>query len=281
MRLTKQILDALKHSEEYTSALFDVDPEGAAELLKINIGNRPVHKGAVERYAKTMADGEWIVSGEGMTVLNGILISGQKRCLAIIKSGATIRTPIVFGVDPRSRAVIDGGQPRKTFAFSGLPPYVQEVLSTACRIALGHKERPGVSAVEAAVSSPLCQKVIGLYELAPSTRRGVTSASVRLAYAVGQLEWPAAASHIADQYRAMSISAFDRFSAITGILCRQLTSGEMTGGGLVVANKRFCRSMIAIDPENAQAKTIRIRDDYPVVLEKYRSIVLRHIGVKE
>lgn len=281
MRLTKQILDALKHSKEYTSAQFDVDPEGAAELLKINIGNRRVHKGAVERYAKAMTDGEWMVTGESMTVSDGILINGQKRCLAVIKSGVTIRTPICFGVDLRSRTVIDGAQPRKTFAFSGLPPYVQEVLSVACCIAFGHKEKPSASVVEAAIASPLCQQAIGLYELAPSTRKGVTSASVRLAFAVGQLEWPTAASHIADQYRAMSISAFDRFSAITGILCRQLTSGEMSGGGLVVQNKRFCRSMIAIDPENAQAKTIRIGDDYPVLLKKYRSVVFRHLGLKE
>lgn len=281
MRLTKHLLDALKHSKEYIHQVFDVDPQAAAHLLELNIGNRPIQKAAVDRYAKSMAAGEWLLSGEAMTILDGILISGQKRCLAIIKSGATIRTPIVFGVDARTKTVIDGGQPRKTFAFSGIPAVAQQVLSAACRIAFGHNERPGVSAVEAAVSSLLCRKVIELCELAPSTRKGVTSAPVRLAYAVGQLEWPASASHIADQYRAMSIAAFDRFSPITGILYRQLTSGEMSGGGTVVESRRFCRSMIAIDPENAQAKTIRIGDDYPVLLEKYKSIILRHIRTRE
>lgn len=279
MKLTKQILDALKHSTEYTSALFDVDPEGAAELLKINIGNRPVQKAAVDRYTKTMADGEWMISGEGMTVLNGVLISGQKRCMAIIRSGATIRIPITFGVDARTRTVIDGAEPRNPWAQPGVSKHAAEVLSVTHRI-IFHAKKPGVSVVEAMVSSPLRAKAVKLWDYAPSKRRGVTSAPVRAAFAAGQLEWPAMAEHIADQYRAMTLSAFDKFSGITGLLYRQLTSATLPRSGFAAEHQRFSRSMFAIDPDNAQAKVIRLREDYDdVSMAKYREILMRHAGL--
>lgn len=279
MRLTKHLLDALKHSKEYIHQVFDVDPQAAAHLLELNIGNRPIQKAAVDRYAKSMAAGEWLLSGEAMTILDGILISGQKRCLAIIKSGATIRTPIVFGVDARTKTVIDGGEPRKPFAFSGLPQKAQEVLSTAYRVAF-RTQRPGVYEVEAMVVSPLSHQAIKLHDFAPTHRRGVTSAPIRAAFAAGQLEWASAADHIADQYRAMSTFSFERFTPITAVLFKQLTGTNLPNAGFAAEFQRFCRSMFAVDPENSKARVIRLREEYDdASVDRYRAILRRHLGL--
>lgn len=279
MRLTKHVLDALKHSTEYIHQVFDVDPQAAAHLLELNIGNRTIQKSSVDRYARSMAAGEWLLSGEAMTILDGVLISGQKRCLAVIKSGATIRTPIVFGVDPRTKTVIDGGEPRRPFAFSGLPPQAQQVLATAYRIAF-RTQRAGVSEVEAMVASPLSDQAIRLQNAAPSHRRGVTSAPVRAAFAAGQLEWANDADHIADQYRAMSTFSFERFTPITGLLFKQLTGSNLPNAGFAAEFQRFCRSMFAIDPENSRARVIRLREEYDdASVDRYRAILRRHLGL--
>lgn len=282
MKLTKQMLDALKHSTKYVNILCEVDPEAAAELLKLNVGNRPVQKAAVERYAQSMAAGEWINSGEHMTILDGVLISGQKRCLAIIKSGATIEIPIVFGVDRRTRTVIDGVEPRKPFGFSGLERYLQEMLTASYRVAYyGGKSTPSISEAEIMVKAPIVEQARALRNFAPSSSRGVTTAAIRAAFAAGQLEWPDMSAHIAGQYRAMSIAAFERFSPIIGLLYRQLTNDAMPGSGGSRETQRFYRAMYAVDPQNEKSRIIRWRtDDSSMQIDKYRAIIRKHIGLQ-
>lgn len=90
-----------------------ITPDRAAEYLKANDPkNRPVPT-KVEQYARAMAAGEFTLNGEPIIFDDReIMIDGQTRCLACIKSGATFTTLVVRGIPYAARETIDTGQAR-------------------------------------------------------------------------------------------------------------------------------------------------------------------------
>lgn len=69
------------------SGLTLVTPEGAAELLRLNLDNRPVSPETVEIYAQTMAEGRWDRTGcLDFRKADGVLVNGQHRLLAVIRA---------------------------------------------------------------------------------------------------------------------------------------------------------------------------------------------------
>lgn len=74
-----------------------ITPADAARLLESNTGNfRKVNERTVARYAAEMARGEWQLNGEAIKFAGSKLVDGQHRLNAIIKSGETIETLIVY-----------------------------------------------------------------------------------------------------------------------------------------------------------------------------------------
>lgn len=92
----------------------DITPAIAVEMLLNNTRNRKVSKRLVSKYAETMREGEWRLTGEPIIFdKNGVLQSGQHRLLAVIESGATIRTVVVRNADPEAVYSIDAGRTRR------------------------------------------------------------------------------------------------------------------------------------------------------------------------
>jgi hypothetical protein len=90
-----------------------VDPSIAAEILRYNAGNRKIDRATVEIYAAAMKRGEWKLSHQGIAVdEHGVLLDGQHRLEAILKSGVTIPMLVVRGVDRASFSVVDTGKRR-------------------------------------------------------------------------------------------------------------------------------------------------------------------------
>lgn len=91
----------------------EITPAMAAELLQRNKNNRPLREKVVDRYAADMLAGGWKVTGEAIKIdRNGNLADGQHRLSAVIRSGVTILSVIIFDVEPDSRPYMDGGIPR-------------------------------------------------------------------------------------------------------------------------------------------------------------------------
>ena len=77
-----------------------IGPDLAAEYLKHNTKNRSINARHVEFLADQMSYGEFKENGDTVRFTkSGILVDGQHRLLAIIKSGATIPTLVVRGLD--------------------------------------------------------------------------------------------------------------------------------------------------------------------------------------
>ena len=95
--------------------VMEISPALAAQWLKGNKGNRPISKATVSAYAEDMKNGAWALNGETIKIsfdANGepITVDGQHRLYAIVQSGVTIQSCVVFSADdPR---FIDNGRAR-------------------------------------------------------------------------------------------------------------------------------------------------------------------------
>lgn len=90
-----------------------IDPARAAELLGTMVPNRNVRRFKVERYVRDMASGQWRLTGESIKLTgDGKVIDGEHRLRAVVKSGATIQSLVVYGVDIDDRVAMDTGAKR-------------------------------------------------------------------------------------------------------------------------------------------------------------------------
>lgn len=101
--------------------VMDITPEIAALLLKGNANNRPLSKVYVDAYAEDMKSGEWCLNGESIKLLESeesenskyILLDGQHRLAAVVKSGVTIKSlVVVFSNSDEAVKYVDNGRKR-------------------------------------------------------------------------------------------------------------------------------------------------------------------------
>lgn len=90
-----------------------ITPAQAKKWLAQNTTNRRINKPQVRELTAAMERGEWEVNGESLVIAsNGQLLDGQHRLLAIARSGVTIDTMVVTGVDKKVFYTMDQGRKR-------------------------------------------------------------------------------------------------------------------------------------------------------------------------
>lgn len=91
----------------------NVTPEIANDLLKLNTNNyRKYDNNRVASYSNDMINGKWQTNADPIRISkSGVLLDGQHRLMAIVKSGTTQEMLIVYDVDD-SVSVFDVGMKR-------------------------------------------------------------------------------------------------------------------------------------------------------------------------
>jgi len=90
-----------------------ITPEIALEILKTNKRNRPMKKDLVLFYAEEMKKGSWKLNGESIIISStNILLDGQHRLAAIVKSGIEQQMVVVTGAKNEVFDTIDVGKTR-------------------------------------------------------------------------------------------------------------------------------------------------------------------------
>jgi len=91
-----------------------IDPDMASHMLEYNHENRPPQMRLVESWARTMRENGWVEDiGDPIRFSNtGRLLDGQKRLMAVEKSGRAIRFNVITGLPDSSQDVMDSGQHR-------------------------------------------------------------------------------------------------------------------------------------------------------------------------
>lgn len=89
-------------------------PEIAEFLYGRNTNNRPITRSKVLEYSQALKEG-FVHNGDTIKVsLSGKMIDGQHRCLAVIETGISMETVIVFGLPDEVFTTIDTGRSRTT-----------------------------------------------------------------------------------------------------------------------------------------------------------------------
>lgn len=96
----------------FYSEITTIHPLHAKRLLDGQIKNRKVSMATVKRYAEAMSDSKWVLNGVPIVFANGVLIDGQHRLHACIKSRKPLKTFIVKLTDESVFTTLDTGKKR-------------------------------------------------------------------------------------------------------------------------------------------------------------------------
>lgn len=119
-----------------------ITPEVAAEMLAYNIRNRPVKHLVVKKFVERMRSGEWIFTHEGIAFdVNGAVVDGQHRLMAIAECGKPIEINVTVGLTPESYDAIDTESSRSAadLLFHRMPETsdTRRIISSANAMATG------------------------------------------------------------------------------------------------------------------------------------------------
>lgn len=102
-----------------------VTPKIAADYLTHNVKNRKLKRKQIEKYARDMAAGDWLETGEAIKFdEDGNLLDGQNRLNAIILAETTLPLLVIRGLPAKSQDVMDSGVPRSNGDMFALHGYV-------------------------------------------------------------------------------------------------------------------------------------------------------------
>lgn len=126
----------------------DLTPDDAKKLLEGNTDNRAMRKYMIDKYARLMRTGKWVLNGEclkiGCAPLGEggfILLDGQHRLHALANIDKTIRMSMAFGLQKIHFKTIDTGFARNPSDILKMAGYKNvHVLSAALRWMLTYRE---------------------------------------------------------------------------------------------------------------------------------------------
>lgn len=102
----------LASCQSVSMALEEITPDKAAFYLHYNIANnRPINK-KIEEYKRDMLAGDWQDGHPAPIVfdVDGNLIDGQHRLMAIVQTGVTISVWVYRGAETKTQETIDAGK---------------------------------------------------------------------------------------------------------------------------------------------------------------------------
>ena len=90
-----------------------IGPEVALKWLAANQSNRPISDDQVKRYAADMKRGDWKTTHQGLAFdQSGMLLDGQHRLRAIVRSGVTVPIVVFRDCDRATFDRLDTGKKR-------------------------------------------------------------------------------------------------------------------------------------------------------------------------
>lgn len=116
-----------------------ITPTRAKELLEINTNNRNINQMKVSQYARDMINNDFKYNGHSICVSkSNVLLDGQQRLTACVKSNTPFWTMLVKGLDDAVVATIDSGRSRSyadRLKMRGMP-HASALSATIVHVAL-------------------------------------------------------------------------------------------------------------------------------------------------
>lgn len=168
-----------------------ITPRTAAHWLSMNGPNRGIDRKTVARYARLMSAGLWVL--DGMTIKfdwNGMLLDGQHRLAAVVRSGVTVQSVVVRGLDPASFRSMDRGRLRSVCQTLRMDGVRNGAALAAAALVLHHDEEGALGGSWSLRLEP--SEVAAIIEAHPGLSEAVSSVKTgcdRLHCKIGPIAW--------------------------------------------------------------------------------------------
>ncbi|MEY2341424.1 hypothetical protein AB4090_04855 [Acidithiobacillus sp. IBUN Pt1247-S3] len=240
-----------------------VTPEVAGNLLEYNVDNRKIRNTSVKNLSRSMRNGEWIYTHQGIAVdKNGILIDGQHRLKAVLKSGVSVPMLLFENVDPRAFNVIDQGERRSPYDVLRTSPSAAAIVRIAVRMCESDS-KPSFARMLPYYEA-LREDIESLLLNAPSASKYFTTAPIRLCAIVAMDMYPESADVIADIYSKLSRHEVFDLKRVAAGWFTQFSNGTVDTSSASGLGDSIARAMYVFNPNN-------FNKPGPVVTEKIKN----------
>lgn len=253
-----------------------VTPPLAESWLQQSGGNRTISQSAVDKYARSMARGEWHLNHQGVAFDDsGRLSDGHHRLKGVIKSGVPVNMLVVFGA---SRKEVDTGRSRSfadSIRIAGQSEWINkkhiEVSNSMLRLFSGEdiNKTRSVDEMERFCNQnkDALQFTMKLFR---NNRKGISTAGVKATIATAFYHVDLCHLHeFADSLYSGVISSPNKSALIRAR--EELLSGGFSGGSTERRRmaKRLSRAIIAFSKDEPLSKLMEPKE-YPFLLPKDR-----------
>ena len=261
------------------SELKTITPEWAQFVLdNSNTDNRKLRLQWVNTLADIITRGEWQVTHQGIAFdENGILLDGQHRLSAIVKSGKPVLLHVTTGLHPEAFKAIDAHAKRSMGDLTKLPKKTAEVCKAAAHFAyLGTASPDQVKKIADAGLSDIHDELVAF---CGATVAVFSSAPIRLMACALILSDKTKHDHVMHSYRRLCTHDFVNMTPYESAFAKRVTLGsEKYAGGassprlLTIAYKVFdpkSRNLIKLFVTDADIKvaTLFIRNTISEMLK--------------
>ena len=228
------------------SELKTITPEWAQFVLDTsNTDNRKLRRHWVNILADAINRGEWQITHQGIAFdKNGILLDGQHRLSAIVKSGKSVSLYVMTGLQPEAFKAIDAHAKRTMSDLTKLPKKTAEVCKAAAHFAYSGTASPDqVKRIADAGLSDIHNELIAFCGAATAV---FSSAPIRLMACALILDDKTKRDHVMYSYRRLCTHDFVNMTPYEATFAKRVASGiERYAGGsssprlLAIAYKVF------------------------------------------
>lgn len=266
------------HRPAYRSRMVLMTPTLASELLQKNVGNRPLNKRRVDKYAGLMSRGEWDAENpDGCSTAidsNHVLLNSQHRLYSIVQSGVSIWWRLDENVHPRARATYDIGRTRTPgdFLVSEMGDRVLDANKMAAAARVFHAVDASLGGIDDVGREELLSVVEVYFD---DLRFGLRKASPSNSVVAGAFAWVHAT--LPSRRESLSTLAEQVLTGINASATAALLS-ELTGARRKSTNVRGLRTGAQADRWIVALLTLRLIESWLVGKELTRMPFLRSAG---
>lgn len=157
-----------------------ITPAMAKEWLKHNVRNRTQNKTVIQRYAREMQRGHWRLTGEAIKFdWNGDLVDGQTRLTAIVESGCTVKSAVIYNVDPEAFMYMDRGRKRTVGDTLGILGEHNRTKLAASATILKHYLDGNILRMANPALIPSTDEIVAVVKAHPGLAEAVTRADTK------------------------------------------------------------------------------------------------------
>ena len=239
------------------SAIVNITPAMAKELLATSPGNRPIRPHYVKILAAAMKRGEWLVTSQGIGIdINGKLRDAHHRLHACLLANAPFQSTVVWGLPAEAYQVTDRGLTRSYGDILDCSAPVAETLRLAATLITGNT-RPTAREIKPLIDRGFQDIIEALTGHAPKKVRYFSSAPFKLCAAI-QILNNVDTEFIYTQYRALVMASYDEMTDASKALTRRV----QTGRPLSPNDKLDCyaRALIVFNPAKSHVSKIQIEE---------------------